>query len=260
MAAVRFLTAGCLLYLWVRVRGAPAPTRAHWINASWIGALLVLAGNGLVVWAEQWVPSGLTALLVGMLPIWMVLADWTWGAGRRPGVLLIAGLLWGLFGVALLASSSGFGSGTRMGLIGGFAVMLAGICWAIGSIWSKRVALPAAKSVVSAMQMMWGGFWLLVTAGLTGELSRIGTVHPSAASMAALAYLIVLGSLVAFSAYVWLLGATTPALLTTYAYVNPVVALLLGWWLADEALTRRTLVSAFVILSAVVLITQEKRA
>ena len=260
MAAVRFLTAGCLLYAWCLLRGAQAPTREHWINTSWIGALLILGGNGLVVWAEQWVPSGLAALLVGMLPIWMVLADWTWGAGRRPGVLLIGGLLWGLLGVGLLASSSGFGSGTSMGLIGGFAVMLAGVCWATGSIWAKRVALPKARIVVSAMEMMWGGFWLLLAAALTGELARIGSVHPSPASIAATVYLIVLGSLVAFSAYIWLLGSTTPALLTTYAYVNPVVALLLGWWLADEPLTRRTLLAAFVILSAVVLITREERA
>ena len=215
-----------------------------------------LGGNGLVVWAEQWVPSGLAALLVGTLPIWMVLVSWLWGGGRRPGVPLLLGLVWGLLGVGILGGADGFGGGGRMGLVGGLAVISGCFAWAVGTILAKRAALPRALILVSAMEMLCGGAWLLVVAALTGELSRLGQVHPSGASLAAFAYLIVFGSLIGFSAYVWLNSVTSPALLSTYAYVNPVVALVLGWVVADEPLTLRTMVAALVILSAVVVITR----
>lgn len=259
MAGVRFLIAGSLVYAWSRFAlGGGPPTRAHWRSASGIGALLILGGNGLVVWAEQWVPSGLAALLVGMVPIWMVLADWLWGAGRSPSLGLFAGLLWGLLGVALLTSDAGFAARGAAGLIGGLAVVLAAMSTAVGSIWAQRVALPFRALQVSGMQMLWGGVWLLVAAALSGELARLGSVRPSAASLAAVVYLIVFGSLIAFSAYVWLLRASTPARISTYAYVNPVIALLLGWLLADEPISARTVLAAVIILSAVVLITRQE--
>ena len=257
MAGSRFFLAGAVLYLWARVyRGAPAPTREHWRNAAVVGALLLFCGNGSVVWAEQWVASGSVALLVGMVPVWMVGADWLWGRGRRPGRLLIAGLAWGLFGVGLLASPAGFGSENPRGLLGGLAVMVGGMAWAAGSIRSKRMALPAEPGLATSMAMLWGGVLLLLAAGVSGELARLDASAFSVRSELAVLYLVVFGSLIAFSTYVWLLSVTTPARLATYAYVNPVVALLLGWAFAGEAITPRTLLAAFVILSAVVVNTQ----
>jgi drug/metabolite transporter (DMT)-like permease len=260
MAAARFLTAGAVLYPWARWYGkAPAPTAEHWRNTALLGALLLLAGNGGVVWAEQWVPSGLVALLVGMLPLWMVLVDWLFGSGRRPGPLLIGGLLWGLLGVALLAGSGGFSSKSMMGLIGAAGVMVGNVCWAYGSIRARRVALPSRMALSTAMQMLWGGAFLLLLGALLGELGRIDPAAVSARSLLATAYLTVFGSLIAFSAFSWLNTVVSPARVSTYAYVNPVVALFLGWALAGEPITGRTLLAAFMILSAVVLITRRGR-
>ena len=259
MAAVRFLTAGAVLYPWARyVRKAPAPTPEQWRNTALLGALLLTVGNGAVVWAEQWVPSGLVALLVGMLPLWMVLVDWLWGSGRRPGALLIAGLVWGLFGVGLLAGG-GFGSESPLALVGVLVVMVGEVAWAYGSIRARTIALPSRMPLSIAMQMLWGGLLLLVVGIVAGEPGRIDFAAISTRSIVATAYLAVFGSLIAFSAFLWLNSVVSPARVSTYAYVNPVVALLLGWGFAGEPLTGRTVLAAAVILSAVVLITRRGR-
>ena len=257
MAGVRFLIAGALLYPWAGVhRGVPVPTPEHWRNTALLGALFFLGGNGGMVWAEQWVPSGLVALLMGMVPLWMVMVDWLWGSRLRPGPVLIAGLVWGLLGVALLASAAGFGTGRREGVLGGLAVLLGGISWAFGSIRARGVGLPPEAHVGTAMQMLWGGLFLLLAGAITGELGELDPSRVSLRSLLALLYLILFGSLIAFSAYIWLLRTTSPAQVATYAYVNPVVALFLGWALAREPLTGRTILAALLILSAVVVITR----
>lgn len=257
MAGTRFLVAGAVLYPWARVRSrGPVPTARQWRNAGVLGALLLAVGNGSVVWAEQWMPSGLVALLVGMVPIWMVLVDWLWGTGPRPGPLLIGGLLWGLLGVGLLASSSGFGADSGMGLIAGLVVLGGGVSWAVGSIRSKTADLPAQPGLATAMEMLVGGALLLALGAASGEIGGLDPARVSSASALALLYLAVFGSLIAFSAFTFLLGVTTPARVATYAYVNPVVALLLGWALMDEPITGRTLLAAAMILSAVVAITK----
>ena len=254
MAGARFLLAGALLYAWVRGRhGGSAPTRVHWRNAVAIGGLLFLGGNGSVVWAEVHVPSGLVALLVGMVPIWMVLVDWLAGTGPRPTVTLILGLLWGFLGVGLLASAHGL-SGPGSALVPALVVMAGGVAWATGSIKSKTLALPAQPGLATAMEMLGGGALLLGLAAVTGEVLRFDPGAISVRSAVAVAYLVTFGSLIAFSAFQWLMKVSTPARVSTYAYVNPVVALLLGWALADEPLTPRTLLAAAIILSAVVLI------
>jgi drug/metabolite transporter (DMT)-like permease len=254
MAAVRFLLAGALLYPWVRIRrGGPPPTAVHWRSTVLLGALLFLGGNGAVVWAEMSVPSGLVALLVGMLPLWMVLVDWLWGTGARPGPILMLGLLWGLFGVGLLASAGGL-TGPGSAVIPALVVMGGGVTWAVGSIWSKTLALPPQPGLATAMEMLGGGALLLVLGALTGELGRFDPGAVSLRSIVAVLYLVTFGSLIAFSAFVWLMKVSTPARVSTYAYVNPVVALLLGWAMAGEPLTPRTLLAAAIILSAIVLI------
>jgi drug/metabolite transporter (DMT)-like permease len=252
MAAARFLAAGGLLYVWALRSGSPPPTRRQWRAAVVTGGLLLMGGNGAVVWAAQWVPSGLVALLVATSPLWMVLVHWLWGGGSRPGAALLFGLLLGLSGVVLLVGADEIGGG-REQLVGGLIVIGGSFCWAVGSVMQRRLDLPDRR-MSPAAQMVAGGSCLFVLALLTGELGRIDPGSVSLRSALSLVYLILLGSVVAFSAYVWLLGVSTPARVWTYAYVNPVVALFLGWLLAGEALTGRALAAAAVILTAVTII------
>ena len=255
MAGVRFVLAGTLLLSWVNLRGGPPPAPGEWRQAWITGGLLLAGGNGALVWAEQWTPSGLAALLVASVPLWMVLVDWRWGEGERPTPGLLAGLVWGLFGVGVLVAGQGMGPA---GPLGGWAavVVLAGaVSWAFGSILSRYGPPASSPRGGIARQMLAGGFLLLGMAVVTGEGARFEPSGISMASLAALAYLVVFGSLVAFSAYIWLLRASTPARVATYAYVNPAVALFLGWALAGEPLGARTLVASAIVLSAVMWIT-----
>ncbi len=254
MAGVRFLTAGALLYAWARHRGVPSPTRRQLRDGAIVGAFLLLGGNGAVVWAEQWVPSGLVALLVATVPLWMVLLDWLWADGSRPTRGVVFGLVWGLIGVGLLTGGLGSESLSPRALAGGVVVLGGSLSWAAGSIYARSARVPTAPRMMTAVQMIAGGGMLTALGLVSGEWARIDVAAMSLRSIVALAYLIVFGALVAYSAYIWLLGVTTAALVSTYAYVNPVVALLLGWALADEPLSPRTLVAAAVILSAVMVL------
>ena len=253
MAAVRFTVAGGILYAIARPR-SERPTKVNWISAGVVGTLLLAGGNGGVVWAEQWVPSGLAALIVATVPLWMVLFDWLFAGGARPSRTLMAGLLLGLSGVGLLMSSTELGAQSREGLLGGFAVLGASISWAAGSIYARKAALPRSPFLATAMQMIVGGFVLSLMAAIAGEGGELHLSAFSMKSMLALVYLIVFGALIAFTAYIWLLGVSTPARVSTYAYVNPAVAVLLGWLLASERLDARAAVAVLIILSAVALV------
>lgn len=257
MAAARFLVAGSLLFLWARSRGAPRPTPRQWRDAAVVGGLLFVGGNGAVVVAEQWVPSGLVALLVASVPLWMVLVDWGWGSGDRPSARVASGLLLGFAGVGVLAGSPGAGAGGALEFFGAGLVVAGSLAWATGSIYARHADVPARPRLWVGMQMLAGGVLLLPVAVAAGELSRL---HPGAVSLKsvlALVYLIVFGALVAFSAYIWLLGVSTPARVGTYAYVNPIVAMVLGWALAGEPLTFRSLLAGAIIVGSVVIITTE---
>jgi drug/metabolite transporter (DMT)-like permease len=254
MAALRFWVAGGLLFGWARMRGVARPTRREWGGSAVVGGLLLLGGNGAVVWAEQWVPSGLTALLVATVPLWMVLLDWLWAGASRPGRWSWFGIGWGLFGVWLLVGGSGQGILTGPALVGGLVVVLGALSWAWGSILSRSLELPASPRMATALQMLAGGTLLGLAGAVTGEWSHWDVGATSMKSLLALAYLVVFGALVGYAAYIWLLRVTTAGRVATYAYVNPVVALLLGWALADEPLSIRTGVAAVVILSAVVVL------
>ncbi len=253
MAGLRHLTAGALLYGWLRLRGTPRPEPRHWRAAAIVGGLLLLGGNGLVTWAEQRVPSGLAALIVASVPIWMTVLD---GIQRRerPHGVVIAGLAMGLAGIAFLVAPGQFAGGARVDPLGAAALLTAALLWAIGSLYSRRATLPSSTLLATAMEMIAGGAILLAAAGLTREWQGFSLAAVSTRSLLALGYLIVAGSLLGFSAYIFLLGATTPARVSTYAYVNPLVAVFLGWLLAGEAVTPRTLVAAVVIVAAVALI------
>jgi drug/metabolite transporter (DMT)-like permease len=255
MAGVRFVVAGAVLYAWTRrARGVAPPTRTEWWGTAVVGGLLLLGGNGAVVWAEQFIPSGLAALLVATVPLWMVVLDWA-GGGERPGPGVVLGLTVGLAGVGLLVDTPGVEINDTMELLGAGAVVLGALSWAVGSLHSRRASLPASPRLATAMQMLTGGGLLLVAGVLAGEPARFDPGAVTFRSAAALLYLVVAGSLVAFSAYIWLLRHASPARVSTYAYVNPVVALFLGWALAGEPLTPRTLLAAAVILGSVALIT-----
>ncbi len=253
LAGVRHLTAGVLLYGWLRLRGTPRPERRHWRSAAVIGGLMLLGGNGLVTWAEQRVPSGLAALIVASVPIWMTVLDGLQRRERPHGVVLV-GLAMGLAGIAFLVAPGTFAGGSRVDPLGAAALLTAALLWAVGSLYSRRAVLPSSTLLATAMEMVAGGVILLATAGVTGEWGRFSPAAASARSLASLGYLIVAGSLLGFTAYIFLLGATTPARASTYAYVNPVVAVLLGWLFAGESLTPRTMVAAAIIVAAVALI------
>jgi drug/metabolite transporter (DMT)-like permease len=256
MAAARFLTAGTVLYVWARfVAGAEKPGRAQWWAAAIVGSLLLIGGNGLVVWSELRIPSGVAALLGGTTPLWMVLIDWLRRGGVRPTGQVVLGLLCGLVGLVWLIGPDSLAGGGRIDPIGVAAVMLSSIAWAAGSIYQRHASMPASPSLSTAMQMLAGGAGLLVVAGALGELPHADVAAMSLRSTLSFLYLVVFGSIVAFSAYVWLLRASTPARVSTHTYVNPIVAVLLGWALADEPLTPRMLVAVAVIVSGVALIT-----
>jgi drug/metabolite transporter (DMT)-like permease len=253
MAGSRFLLAGACMTAWALWRGAPRPTRSMWRAAGIIGALLLVGGNGGVVWAEQHVPSGITALLVATVPLWMVLLDWLRPGGRRPTLAVIVGVAVGLGGLALLVDPRA-GTGQANPAAAGVLVVAA-LSWAIGSIYSKSASRPASPILGTGMQMLAGGALLTVLGLVAGEGPRFHPDTISTRSLLAWAYLVTMGSFVGFTAYVWLLRVTAPAKAATYAYVNPVVAVFLGWALADEPLTARTLVAAAIIVGAVALIT-----
>ena len=261
MASTRFLIAGAVLYAWSRMRGAAAPGRAEWRATAAIGLLLLLGGNGLLVWSEQRIPSGVAALLVGTVPCFMALIDWLRPGGVRPSGHVVAGLLLGLVGLVWLVGPDALMGGGRVDFIGATAVVVASFSWAVGSIYSRHASTPASPFLSTAMQMLAGGVVLLLLSVLLGEPWGFDLSAVSLRSALGLLYLIVFGSIVAFSAYIWLLRVSTPARVSTYAYVNPVVAVFLGWALAGEALTARIGVAAAIIVSGVALITlSPKRA
>jgi len=253
MAGTRHLVAGLLLYIWMRSRGTPRPSATHWRSAAIIGGLMLLGGNGLVTWAEQRVPSGLAALIVASVPIWMAVLE---GLEKRarPGGAVIAGLLLGLAGIALLVAPGRFAGNGHVDPLGALALLTAALCWSIGSLYSRRVPLPASTFTATAMEMIAGGTWLWVAGLLFGEGSRLHLSAISMRSAVSLGYLILFGSLIGFTAYVWLLKATTAARVSTYAYVNPIVAVVLGALFAGEVITARVAIAALVIVGSVALI------
>lgn len=259
MAGARFVVAGGLLYAWSLWRGIPHPTPAQWRSAALIGGLLLLGGNGGVVWAEQRVSSGIAALMVSMTPLWMVVFRWIQPGGERPTGRVWAGVALGFVGLTLLvrpweASFEGT-SGGSLDLLGVGALVLACVSWAWGSIHSRRVPLPASPLMATAIEMLCGGGLLLLAGAFLGEPAQIDPAAVSGRSLLALLYLITFGALVGFTAYIWLLRVANPVLVSTYAYVNPIVAVFLGWLILGEPVTGQTLAAAAVIIAGVALIT-----
>lgn len=259
MAGVRFLLAGAVLLLLSarRDRGAHGPVRPrHWLSALVVGALLLLGGNGGVVLAEQRVPSGIAALMVATVPLFMAVLD-RWRHGARLGALAVAGLLVGFAGVALLIAPRAGGS---VDPVGAALLMGASLTWSAGSLYARRAPLPRRPGLATGMEMLAGGACLAAAGLLRGEAAGVRLGEISGASAVAFAYLVVFGSLVGFTAYIWLLGSAPTSLVGTYAYVNPVVALALGWAILEEPMTGTVAAAAAVIVAGVAMIVVSRSA
>jgi drug/metabolite transporter (DMT)-like permease len=254
LAGLRHLTVGLVLYPFARRQARVGPTAANWRAAAVTGFLLLFIGNGGVSWAEQLVPSGITALLVATVSLWLVIVDWLRPNGVRPVPRVVIGLLLGFAGMVLLVGPSQLGGAGRIDLRGAGVLLFASFAWACGSLYSKHGGMPKSPMLGVAMQSFAGGVILLLAALLTGEFHAFNFAAISARSWIALGYLIVFGSGIGFSAYIYILQKSTPARVGTYAFANPVVALFLGWLILGEAITLRTVLAAAVILTAVILV------
>lgn len=259
MAGFRFLISAVIIFGVARLFSKEKIKLAHWKDAFIVGGALLLGGNGGVVWAEQVVPSGLTALIVATVPIWMVLFDWMHPHGEKPTLKIILGLAFGFTGLLIMISPSSILSGESVNLYGAGALLLATCSWAWGSVYSRRANFPKSKLLTVAMEMAAGGLLLVVTGSLFGEWTTLHLTNLSPHSITAFIYLIAVGSVVGFTAYIWLLEATGPARASTYAYVNPVIAVILGWLIAGEEISGRIIISAvFIILGVVFIITKKE--
>lgn len=256
MAGVRYLISGAVVFAWGLRRGGERPDARGWRDASLLGALFFLGGNGAVVWGETRVASGTASLLIATMPLWLVLLDWLRPRGSKPHGAVLRGLALGFTGLCVL-----IGPGREGGAVDpmGAAILVAGaLSWATGSIYARHARLPRSLALASGMEMMAGGCWLLLAGLAAGEASAVRLDAMSLRSLLAFAYLVVFGSIIAFSAFTYLLAVAPPAKVATYAYVNPVVAVMLGALVGDEALTARTVVGASVIVLAVALVTAGK--
>ena len=254
MAAARFLIAGALMYAWARSRGERSPRLVHWRSAAVVGGCLMGANAGVAI-AELRIPSGVAALIVATSAIWFVLFEWMRPDGKRPTVGVVAGLAVGLVGVAVLIGPSGLVGGPAIDLVGVIIVLVGSILWVAGSMFARHAPRPDSAIMTTASQMLAGGAILLVASIVTGDAARFSWSAVSATSMSAMVYLIIFGSIVGYSAYVYLLMVSTPAKVSTYAYVNPMVAVFLGWAIAGEDLSPRVILASAIILGAVALIT-----
>jgi drug/metabolite transporter (DMT)-like permease len=254
LAAMRHFSVGLALYPVLRWGTGVRPTLRQWSTAAISGVLLLLVGNGGVCWAEQTVPSGIAALLVATVTLWMVIVDWVRPGGHRPSARILFGIVMGFVGMVILVGPARVGNSGRVDPVGAGVLIVASLGWACGSLYSKHGELPGSPMLGVAMQGLCGGGALWITALLNGEMAKF---HPMAAPLRAwlaVGYLFVFGSCIGFTAYLYILKKSTAARVGTYAFVNPIVALVIGWLLGGERLSQRTLLAAAVILTAVVLV------
>jgi drug/metabolite transporter (DMT)-like permease len=259
MAAMRHTIVGLILYPILRWKTGIRPTAQNWVTAAVTGIGLLCIANGGLGWAEIRVPSGIAALLVGTISLWLVIIDWLRPGGKRPTSRVFAGLVLGFAGLALLVGPSNFG-GQRTDPIGTVVLMICAFVWACASLYSKHRPAPSSPLLVVAMQSLTGGAALWITTFLTGEYRDLHFAAITTRSWLAVLYLITFGSGIGFTAYLYILRKSTPAKVSTYGFVNPVVALFLGWLFLNEQITTRTLLAATIIVTAVVLVIATPRA
>ena len=254
-AGVRFLISGLILVAWQRVAGHSLPTRKQWVSTAIIGTLLLLGGNGLVAWAEQFIPSGIAALIIASVPMFLVIGEAMRPNGVKPNWQGIVGLLIGFVGIFILIGPSEIsGSTTKLNSFGVVALLLACLFWTIGSIYSKTADLPKSSLMNTGAQMLMGSISLFIISLISGELNGWDAAAVSTRSIYGLSYLIFVGSLVGFASYGWLLQNAPISLVSTYAYVNPIVAVLLGTWFGNETLEPRIGLATAIIIGSVIFI------
>lgn len=254
-AALRFLISGVIILLWQKAAGQEMPTRRQWVSAFIVGNLLLLGGNGLVAWAEQFIPSGIAALTIATVPLWLVILEALRPGGVKPTWQAIVGLAIGFAGIFVLVGPAEFsGGGMKLDPFGVAALLTACILWASGSIYSRSADLPKSSFMTTGAEMLMGSIGLIVVSLLTNELKGWNPAEVSARSLVGLVYLITVGSIIGFGSYIWLLANAPISLVATYAYVNPVVAIMLGYLVGNEALEPRIGLATAIIIGAVVFI------
>lgn len=266
MAGTRFLLAGAILFVAARMSGAPRSRWIDWRTAALVGFCLLFCGNGGVTLSEQYIPSGLAALMVASIPIYMALLGWLFGMAPRPTLITALGLTGGFVGVGLLIAPALKFSGhneSPQAWIGMSILLISSLIWTIGSLYSRRTPITAPPFLAAGQQMLCGGAFLILAGFLTGEMHHLDPRAISLHSLGAFAYLVLIGGVIGYSSYAWLLRHCEPAKVATYAYVNPIVAMLLGTIFAHEKLNARTIVAAALIIGSVALVigkTQRKPA
>ena len=255
MAGVRFLLAGSVTFLFLKFRGVATPGFDQWKQGAIVGLFLMVGGNGLVSWAEQEIPSGIAALVVASMPIWMCIFDWLIFKGSRPGGFTAIGLVLGFVGMGILfAPSFSSGAASSLDLFSLFVLVFAPVFWSLGSLYSRAANLPSNVFMSAAIQSMSGGLVLLLTSIVMGEWWKLDLDQVSVNSILAMLYLAIFGSIIALSTYVWLLKQVSPSRVSTYTYVNPIIAVLLGWLILDETITGQTIFAICVIVGSVVMV------
>jgi drug/metabolite transporter (DMT)-like permease len=260
LAGMRFLVAGIVLYGWMRARGTPSPSAREWSAATFLAVLIFVFDYGLLFWAERRVPSGIAAVMMATIPVFMAIAEIVFLRTQRLTPRLGLALLVGLAGVAVLVGHTMSLGEAPVDTAGACALIVAAVSWSVAASLTRKLPLPAAKAMSSGAQMLAGGVLLTLTAALLGEFRGFRVQAVSLGAWLALAYLIVAGSIVAFTAYVWLIHHESPTKVGTYAYVNPVVAVLVGYFLGGEAIGPRTIVGTLLVLVSVVVITTTPKA
>ena len=258
-AGLRFLISGLILVIWRRSAGDEMPSLKQWRSLAIIGTLLLLGGNGLVSFAEQRIASGVAALIIGTVPLWLVLIEALRPGGVRPSWRAIIGLIVGFGGIYLLIGPSELTGKFQFDILGTLVLLTAALLWSIGSIYSRSAELTKSALMTTGAEMLAGSIPIFIVSILFGEWKSFSFAQVSVQSWLALLYLITFGSMIGFVAYIWLLQNAPVSLVATYAYVNPLVAVLLGSWLAQEALTGRTLVAAGIIIGSVVFINSARQ-
>ena len=258
MAGIRHTTAGLILSTIAFIKKESFPTKKEILNAALVGALLLLGGNGLVAYAEMRVPSSIASLIIASVPLWISGLNWIGGDKKKPSTLEFVGLFLGFTGILVLAFQ---GSNTSMNIdvIGIALLLIASFSWSVGSLYSKRSEMPKSSFFNVSFQMLVGGTLLLIFSTLLGEYKLFNPSNITTQSILAMFYLIVFGSIIAYSAYIWLFKNVNPTLASTNAFVNPVVALILGWSLANEVLSPQAIIASILIIGAVVILTLSKR-
>lgn len=260
LAGIRFVVAGAVLYGWMRMKGTPRPTGREWRSAALLAVMVFVLDYGLLFWAEQRVPSGIAAVMMATIPVFMALSEILIIKSRRLTARLVVASLLGVGGVVVLVNPSVNLKDSAINPAGAIALLIASVSWSVASAISRKVPLPAAKAMSSGAQMLAGGVLLTLTAALLGEFRGFQFQAVSAKAWLCLAYLIVAGSIIGFTAYVWLIHHESPTKVGTYAYVNPVVAVLVGYFFGGEAMGVRTVAGTLLVLVGIVVITMGKPA